>query len=239
MTPQQHADRFVARYNGEYIDEDGYYGSQCWDVSARYAREEWGCPYFPTSSGGAEGLYRLYQFPIPKFFDRVSGYDLKPGDIAVWDATFYPPWGHTSVVWRREGNYIWSFEQDGSKDPNGDGKADGVSYLVQRLITSKVNGLRPKGEAMADFEVLQQMSHSILGRTVPVTKEWYDKSAEKDQQLRQVVLNWTGSPEAQAFRRKGWDYDRLAKEFADYKKANPVGGGVYVPAGELFVKKEG
>lgn len=95
-----------------------------------------------------------------------------------------------------------------------------------------------EGNIMADFEVLQQMSHSILGRRVPVTREWYDnQSAEKNQELRTVVLNWTASDEAKAFRNKAWDYDRLAKEFADYKKANPVGGSVYVPVGELYVKK--
>lgn len=87
-----------------------------------------------------------------------------------------------------------------------------------------------KGENMADFEVLQQMSHSILGRRVPVTREWYDnQSAEKNQELRTVVLNWTASDEAKAFRNKAWDYDRLAKEFADYKKANPVGGLTCTP----------
>lgn len=138
-------DEFVAQNNGEFIDEDHAYGSQCWDVPARFARVYLGCPYFPTGSGGAEGLYRLFLPPLPQYFDKVSGSDLKKGDTAVWDATFYPPYGHTSLVFAREGNTIWSFEQDGSNDPDGDGNANGVAYLVQRNITSKVNGLRPKG----------------------------------------------------------------------------------------------
>lgn len=80
-----------------------------------------------------------------------------------------------------------------------------------------------KEDSMVDLEVLQQMSHSILGRRVPVTKEWYDTmSTEKNKDLRTVVLEWTASKEAQNFRFKGWDYDRLAKEFADYKAANPI-----------------
>lgn len=81
-----------------------------------------------------------------------------------------------------------------------------------------------KEDSMVDLEVLQQMSHSILGRRVPVTKEWYDTmSTEKNQDLRTVVLNWTASEEAKNFRFKAWDYDRLAKEFADYKAANQSG----------------
>lgn len=139
-------DSFVAQYNGEYIDEDNWYGSQCWDLVARYAREKWGCPRFPTGSGGAEGLYRLFLSPIPDYFYKVPASELQPGDIAVTTASFYPPSGHTFLVWRREGNTLWCFEQDGSRDYNGDGKADGVAYLVQRNITSKIaGGLRPKG----------------------------------------------------------------------------------------------
>lgn len=146
MTPAQHADRFVANNVGVYIDEDRSYGSQCWDVVAKYARVEYGCPSFPTVSGGAEGLYRIFAYPIPNFFDKVSRDDLRKGDIVVWSADFYPPFGHTAVVWSREGNTIFVLEQDGSKDPNGDGKADGVSYIAQRTITNKVaGGLRPKG----------------------------------------------------------------------------------------------
>lgn len=138
-------DQFVARYNGTYIDEDNSYGSQCWDVVARYAREVWGCPFFPTGSGGAEGLFRLYQQPIPQFFDKVPASDLQKGDIVVWSADFYPPYGHTALVWKREGNTIFVLEQDGSYDPNHDGNADGVSYIAQRTITSKTaGGLRAK-----------------------------------------------------------------------------------------------
>lgn len=79
-----------------------------------------------------------------------------------------------------------------------------------------------EGSLMADFEVLQQISQSILGRNTPVTREWYDNSAEKTQDLRTVVMNWTNSEEARNFRYKAWDYARLAKEFEDYKKAHPI-----------------
>lgn len=162
MTNAQHADNFVGHNNGTYIDEDRQYGSQCWDVVARYARLEFGCPSFPTVSGGAEGLWRFFANPIPQYFDKVSRDALAPGDIAVWDASFYPPFGHTSLVWRREGNTIWSFEQDGSKDPNHDGIADGVAYLVQRTITSKLaGGLRPKNSEQGDDEMTEAEKEAI------------------------------------------------------------------------------
>ncbi len=137
-------DQFVAKYNGVHIDEDGYYGAQCWDTVARYAREVVGCSPFPTGSGGAEGLYRLFLPPIPTSFIRVPASDLRKGDIVVWSKEFYNPFGHTALVWERDGNSILVFEQDGAKDYNGDGNADGVAYVAQRTITNQVSGgLRP------------------------------------------------------------------------------------------------
>lgn len=191
MTNNEHADRFVAKYNGKYIDEDKSFGSQCWDVVARYAREEFGCTPLPTVSGGAEGLYRFFAQPIPHFFDKVPRYDLAPGDICVWGSSFYPPYGHTSLVWRREGNTIWSFEQDGSNDPNHDNIADGVAYLAQRPITTYISGgLRPKGGT-----TMANLSRHFAGRLVlgmwgrPITTAELDKytKVEETKQMKAII----------------------------------------------------
>ena len=189
MNPQQHADNFVARYNGVYIDEDRAYGSQCWDVVARYAREEYGCTPFPTVSGGAEGLWRLYgdkrSAPIFDFFYQVPANELAPGDIVVWLSSFYPPYGHTALVWRREGNTLFVLEQDGSKDPNGDDIADGVSYIAQRQINSYVaGGLRPRqgGKEMYTKEqavYLAQRIGLLAGMAeAEITSSWLDYHAK-------------------------------------------------------------
>lgn len=145
MTPAQHAEAFASRWRGQYIDEDFHYGSQCWDVVAKYAREEYGCPSFPTVSGGAEGLWRFFADPIPQYFDKVTGNILK-GDVVVWDQSFFPPYGHTALAMEdSDGTTILVLEQDGSNDPNHDDVADGVSYLKRRSLY-KINGvLRPKG----------------------------------------------------------------------------------------------
>lgn len=146
MDVAQITDAFVAKYNGVFIDEDAHYGSQCWDLVARYAREGYGCPRFPTVSGGAEGLYRIFADPIPQFFIKVPASELRKGDIAVTTASFYPPYGHTFLVWERIGNTLLAFEQDGSKDKDRDGDADGVAYIVERQINNKIaGGLRPIG----------------------------------------------------------------------------------------------
>lgn len=183
MNLEQKVDAFVAKYNGVYVDEDGYYGSQCWDLVARYAKEVWGCPFLPTGSGGAEGLYRLYYDPIPQFFDRVPAGELRKGDIVVWSSDFYPPYGHTALLWKREGSTIFVLEEDGSYDPNHDNNADGVAYIAQRTITSKVaGGLRPKaGGAYMDKNqavFLAQRIGLLAGMSeAEITADWVEYHA--------------------------------------------------------------
>ncbi|NBU34394.1 CHAP domain-containing protein [bacterium] len=140
---------FVNKYNGVHIDEDGYYGAQCWDVSARYAREVVGCPSFPTGSGGAEGLFRLFANPIPQYFDRIANNKSDPnqlplpGDVIVWDASFSPPWGHTAVCISADASGVNVIEQNGN-NPGG------VAYIKKRGWTGVSGWLRPKkGTTMA------------------------------------------------------------------------------------------
>lgn len=132
-------DAFVKRHP-THIDEDGYYGAQCWDVVAAYAREVFNCTPFPTGSGGAEGLYRLFQDPIPQFFDRVKG-NYKKGDIIVWTKEWSPPYGHTALCLGFDGTTLTVFEQNGN-NPGGD------PYTIKRSLNGVSGALRPKGNTM-------------------------------------------------------------------------------------------
>lgn len=138
-------DQFVAKYNGVHIDEDGYYGAQCWDVVARYAREVVGCPSFPTGSGGAEGLYRIFAQPIPQYFDRIANDPNDPnqipqkGDVLVYQASFSPPYGHTALVISANSAGTTCLEQNGN-NPGG------VSYIKTRGWTGVSGWLRPKAK---------------------------------------------------------------------------------------------
>lgn len=152
------------------------------------------------------------------------------GDIICYE---YGTYGHTAV--QLSGGRV--FESNVNWSGVASRVVDGETVYASRIgseaeawrATKNAHVYRLKsyneGAIMADFQVLQQISQSILGRNVPVTQDWYNQSAEKDQDLRTVVMNWTGSQEARNFRAKAWDYDRLAKEYADYQKANPAGGG--------------
>lgn len=95
----------------------------------------------------------------------------------------------------------------------------GKNAHVYRILSyNEGNDMNP-----TSFNQLQQMSHAVLGRRTPVTQEWYDSNPpERNMTTDQVLNSWIPSTEAKNFRYKAWDYDRLAKEFEDYKKANPI-----------------
>lgn len=168
-------DEFVAKYNGKKIDEDGYYGTQCWDVAARYGREVVGCPSMPTGSGGAEGLYRLAKDPILKYFDKVANDKNNPnqlppkGALIVWNGSFSAPWGHVALCISADKSGVTVLEQNGGNDPNGDGIADGNAYIIKRTWHPAIDGwLVPKagGSDMSktDINIARILAFSILGR---------------------------------------------------------------------------
>jgi hypothetical protein len=136
-------DDFINQTNNTHIDEDGYYGAQCWDLVARYARVVVGCPSFPTGSGGAEGLFRIFADPIPQYFDRIANNPSDPnqlpqkGDVIVWQASFSPPYGHTALVISANSAGVTVLEQNGN-NPGGN------AYIKQRGWVGISGWLRPK-----------------------------------------------------------------------------------------------
>lgn len=173
---------FVTKYNGHRIDEDGQYGTQCWDLVARFAKEIIGCSPFPTVSGGAEGLYRLYgtseSYPIPNFFDRIAndGTNIpQAGDILVYNSAFSRPYGHTALVISADNKRIAVLEQDGSIDDGikrdgntiaraQDGIADGVAYQTVRGYINLYGWLRAKGAAIDMASTVGEVEFNDLYR---------------------------------------------------------------------------
>jgi len=194
-------DQFVAKYNGVHIDEDGYYGAQCWDVSARYAREVVGCPSFPTGSGGAEGLFRIFANPIPQYFDKIANNKSDPnqiplkGDVIVWDSSFSPPWGHTAVVISANSAGVTVLEQNGN-NPGG------VSYIKTRGWTGVSGWLRPKNKGGSNV--------AIVGSG----ENWYNR-------LNQLHIQTLGRElSRETFNNLvGWDTLKVIELFSDHPEA--------------------
>jgi len=141
---------FIDKYNGQQVDFDGAYGTQCWDLAAKYARDVCGCPDLPTGNFTALGVYTNFLDPLPQYFDRVANND---------DPNHYPPvgalvifnWstdGHIAIVAQSDMWNMTDFEEDGSIDTNGDGKADGTAYLISRSYANVIGWLVPKKDVV-------------------------------------------------------------------------------------------
>lgn len=137
---------FIAKYNGVHVDEDGYYGAQCWDLVARYAREVVGCPSLPTVTGGAAGLFTNTAPVILQYFDKVANNpndanQIPPnGAVIVWGTTWSPPYGHTAVKTAGGvGQSMTVIEQNGN-NPGG------AAYIKSRNYTGVIGWLVPRKE---------------------------------------------------------------------------------------------
>jgi LysM repeat protein len=91
-------------WNGRFIDEDGAYGNQCWDLAQKYCREIIGCPRLPTRLGGngyASDCYTSFLAPLPQYFDRIPNNPNNanqvplPGDLIIYTNSLG---GHIAVV---------------------------------------------------------------------------------------------------------------------------------------------
>lgn len=77
---------FKKKYNGKYVDFDGYYGSQCWDLAQLYMVE---VLKLPTSIlSGCGNVRNMLVEPklslLKKYFDEVPTTAMQPGDLCIW-----------------------------------------------------------------------------------------------------------------------------------------------------------
>lgn len=79
-------EQFKKKYNGKYVDFDGYYGSQCWDLAQLYMVEVLNLPTSILSGcGNVRNMlvgekYKL----LLKYFDVVPTNAMLPGDLCIW-----------------------------------------------------------------------------------------------------------------------------------------------------------
>lgn len=125
MTLQEWANAALTHQFGNYIDVDGYYQGQCWDLAAHYAREVVGCPSLPTVTGGAEGVYTRFAAPIPDYFTKVANNpsdanQLPPaGALIVYGPTSGNRYGHIEVVMGANASGVDVILQDGFNPTRG------------------------------------------------------------------------------------------------------------------------
>lgn len=170
MTLNEWANAALAHSFGNYIDVDGYYQGQCWDLAAHYAREVVGCPSLPTITGGAEGVYNRFAAPIPDFFTKVKNNpsdvnQLPPaGALIVYGPTSGNPYGHIEIVMGANASGVDVILQDGFNPTQGPirkfrkwGALPTLGWLVPKKNVNAVN-LQPFQRVVSPAGVYRRKS---------------------------------------------------------------------------------
>ena len=107
-------EQFKNKYNGQWLDWDGCYGAQCWDLAQYYFTECLGVPASVLSGcGGVKNmLYSPKREQLNEYFDEVSVYEMQAGDVCIWDGWDGNEFGHIAIEDSWDGNSLWFFSQN-------------------------------------------------------------------------------------------------------------------------------
>lgn len=99
---------FKNKYNGKYIDFDGYYGPQCWDLAQFYFTQVLGLPSSILSGCGQvkNMLVKPKIDVLRAYFNEVPINSMCPGDVCIWSTN------HIAIFDHWDGRNCWYFSQN-------------------------------------------------------------------------------------------------------------------------------
>ena len=99
---------FKNKYNGKYIDFDGYYGPQCWDLAQYYFTEVLNLPTSILSGCGQvkNMLVRPKIDVLRAYFNEVPINQMVTGDVCIWSTN------HIAIFDHWDGRNCWYFSQN-------------------------------------------------------------------------------------------------------------------------------
>lgn len=104
-------DKFISESLGKYIDVDGLHDSQCVDLVNAWATGPYNLPY--SRGNGKDKAHNMSRDYASHGWTFVSpSQPALPGDVVSWDHTWGGGYGHTAIVIRDEGNYLFTLTQN-------------------------------------------------------------------------------------------------------------------------------
>lgn len=88
---------WIGQNKGKYIDFDGYYGVQCYDLFNAYGKQFWNLTFFGFNDPGDY----WYHASLPSGWSRIAGCkisDMHYGDIIMFGTPNSVPYGHVGIV---------------------------------------------------------------------------------------------------------------------------------------------
>lgn len=106
---------FKNKHNEEYIDYDGSYGCQCWDLIQYYNVEVLNVPDSVFSGCGWVGNMILWDWKFAElleYFDEVDVHNMDQGDVCIWYDPSNEQNCHVAVMDNWDGYDCWYFSQN-------------------------------------------------------------------------------------------------------------------------------
>ena len=108
---------FKNKYNGKYIDYDGAYGCQCWDLGQYYFTQVLNVPDSVLSGCGWVGNMVLWDWKyaqLMEYFDEVSTIGMQQGDVCIWADPNNEQNCHIAIFdyWNSQDNNCYYFSQN-------------------------------------------------------------------------------------------------------------------------------
>ena len=99
---------FKDKYNGTYVDYDGQYGAQCWDLGEVYFTEVLSLPASVLAGCGyvSNMLYPPKRDVLNQYFDEIDPVTAQTGDTAIWEQA------HIAVVDSNDKGKLIYFSQN-------------------------------------------------------------------------------------------------------------------------------
>lgn len=199
---------FLNQYNGKYVDFDGVYGAQCFDLVNKWSTA---LGYRPFTGLYAYGIFDQPQGNYTQIRNSPTAVP-QAGDIIVWNSRYGGGFGHTAIATGvGDTNSFESFDQN---YPTGTS-----SHLVRHSYDGVIGWLRPNKLTTGDNNM------AVIGSG----ENWYARLDKLHQQVRGRSL---GRDVFNAF--VGRDLLTFVEAVSDDKEADIVQN--YQDVGAIAVK---
>lgn len=193
---QQSLGAWIQQVQGKYVDMDGAYGAQCWDLAAHWSTFL-GLPVINTGGKGRwPGWAGNMVDAFPQSSAIAAAYSLHaphetghPGDIVVWDDSYwYYPATHVAVLYADKDNQLVCMSQNStpSRPDNPYPGASSGPTTIQSLPRQGLLGfIRPRTGISAQGEIVTPVQEDDI---MTATQEQQDAFIQRlmDYQINQA-----------------------------------------------------
>lgn len=218
---------FVNKYDGKFIDYDGYWGAQCVDLARQYIKEVLNFPQPPPVIGAAD----LWDNYLADYYVAVENTPTGvpvAGDIVIWNRKLGNGYGHVGIFLSGNVNSFVSFDQNyplgtpcHKQDHNYSSVAgwlhpkENMSDALEACMQDREKFWKERDEALADLAECREECDT-LSKQLEECRNNHDKEMA-DMMVKMELLAKTN----EALREEN---EKLRKEIEALKSENPLDG---------------